>query len=264
MIALFALSIFAISLSAIPHDIYTQTGSEVNNPASFRGNFSSQEEKQKVQGDLADLMRKAISIGAEIPEISGFDENNATLYVKVNVNNTGEKVANASDFYFTVNYQSEPGSAGVAVVHGSDAGIIIRLPESTYGLMSQRSETGDPKKDSFINSFGLSSYSGDCYGKIRAGESKECTVTKSISTPSNNTSNGTDPASQKLQIPGNDTNFQPPLSRESPSSVEGTYSNNKSGVQLTFPQGWKGSEIVQGNITFIVLTPQLSSPAGYW
>lgn len=237
MMALFALSIFAVSLCATPHDIYTQTGSEVNNTASFRGNFSSQEEKQKVQRDLADLMRKAISMGAEIPEISGFDENNATLYVKVNVNNTGEKIANASDFYFTINYQSEPGSAGVAVVYGSDAGVIVRLPESTYGLMSQRSETGDPEKDSFINSFGLSSYSGDCYGKIRAGESKECTVTKSILTPLNNTSNGTGSASQELQIPENDTNFQSPLSIESTSfkPVEGTYVNNQSGIQVTFP-----------------------------
>ena len=243
MIALFALSIFAVSFSATPHHIYTQTGSEVNNTASFGGNFSSQDEKQKVQRDLADLMRKAISMGAEIPEISGFDEDNATLYVKVNVNNTGEKIANASDFYFTISYQSEPGSAGVAVVYGSDAGVIVRLPESTYGLMSQRSETGDLEKDSFINSFGLSSYSGDCYGKIRAGESKECTVTKSISTPSNNTSNGTNSASQELQILENDTNFQSPLSIESPTfkPVEGTYVNNQSGVQVTFPLGWKGS-----------------------
>ena len=31
---------------------------------------------------------------------------------------------------------------------------------------------------------------------------------------------------------------------------------------MTFPQGWKGSEIVQGNITFLVLSPQLSSPEG--
>lgn len=264
MTVLFAVSIFAVSSGATPDGIYTQTESDVNNTSSFRGDFSSQEEKQKVQKELADLMRKAISMGAEIPEISGFDEHNATLYVKVNVNNTGEKTANASDFYFTINYQSEPGSAGVAVVYGSDAGVIVRLPESTYGLMSQRSETGDPEKDSFINSFGLSSYSGDCYGKIRAGESKECTVTKSISTPSNNTSNGTNPASQELQIPENDTNYQSPLSTETPSfkSVEGTFSNNKSGVQLTFPQGWKGSEIVQGNITFLVLSPQLSSPEG--
>ena len=262
MIALFALSIFAVSLSAMPHDIYTQTGSEVNNTASFRGNFSSQEEKQKVQRDLADLMRKAISIGAEIPEISGFDDENATLFVKVNVNNTGERIANASDFYFAVNYQRGPGSVGVAAFYGSEAGVIVRLPESTYGLMPQRIETSDPDKDSFINSFGLTSYSGDCHGKIRAGESKECVITKSIS--SNNIFNGTKSSSQESQLIENDTKYQSPLFTETPSfrSVEGTYSNNKSGVQLTFPQGWKGSEIVQGNITFLVLSPQLSSPEG--
>ncbi len=250
MTALFVLSIFA---SAMPHDIYTQTGLEVNNTASFRENFSSQEAKQKVQRDLADLMRKAISIGAEIPEISGFDDENATLYVKVNVNNTGERIANASDFYFAVNYQRGPGSVGVAAFYGSEAGVIVRLPESTYGLMPQRLETSDPDKDSFINSFGLTSYSGDCHGKIRAGESKECLITKSIS--SNSTFNGNKSSSQVSQMIENDTNWYG-------KSVEGTYSNNKSGVQLTFPQGWKGSEIVQGNITFLVLSPQLSSPEG--
>jgi hypothetical protein len=46
--------------------------------------------------------------------------------------------------------------------------------------MPQRSETGDPVKDSFINSFGVNSLFGDCYGKIRSGESKECTITKSV------------------------------------------------------------------------------------
>lgn len=212
MIALFALSIFAISLSVIPHDIYTQTGLEVNNTVSFRGNFSSQEEKQKVQGDLADLMRKAISIGAEIPEISGFDDENATLFVKVNVNNTGGRIANASDFYFAVNYQKGPGSVGVAAFYGSEAGVIVRLPESTYGLMPQRLETSDPDKDSFINSFGLTSYSGDCHGKIRAGESKECVITKSIS--SNNIFNGTEPSSQESHMIENDINYQSPLFTE--------------------------------------------------
>lgn len=41
----------------------------------------------------------------------------------------------------------------------------------------------------------------------------------------------------KLQIPENDTNFQSPLSIESPSfkPVEGTYVNNQSGIQVTFP-----------------------------
>ena len=73
---------------------------------------------------------------------------------------------------------------------GSDAGVIVRLPESTYGLVPQISETGDPVKDSFINSFGRSSYTGDCYGEIASGESKECTITKSMLVSSNNTTNG--------------------------------------------------------------------------
>ena len=57
----------------------------------------------------------------------------------------------------------------------SDAGVIVRLPEGTYGLLvPQQSETGYPVKDSFIISFDRSSFSGDCYGKIKPGEAKEC------------------------------------------------------------------------------------------
>jgi hypothetical protein len=41
--------------------------------------LSLQAEKQKIQKDLADLLRKAISLGVKIPEISGFDEHNATV-----------------------------------------------------------------------------------------------------------------------------------------------------------------------------------------
>jgi hypothetical protein len=262
-LALFAFSISFVSLNLISIEVQAQTNAGVNTTFS-RGNFSLQEEeeeKRKVQKDLADLMRKAISMGAEIPEISGFDEDNATLYVKVNVNNTGERMANASDFYFTVNYQRNPESFGVSTVTGSDAGTIVRLPESTYGLMSQRAQTGDPEKDSFINSFGLTSYSGECHGKIKDGESKECIITKSIS--SNLTSTGAN-SSDQAQIIENDTSFQAAPVTESPSfkPVEGTYSSNKSGIQVNFPQGWKGSEIVQRNITFLVLSPQISSPEG--
>lgn len=184
-------SILFLSVCSMSVYIHAQTGGVINTTSQPESNLTLQEEKQLVQKDLADLLRKAIGIGAEIPEISGFDEHNATLYVKINVNNTGERIANASDFYLTVNYESEPGSTGVAGVYGSDAGVIVRLPEGTYGLMPQRSETGDPVKDSFINSFDRSSFSGDCYGKIKSGESKECIVTKSISTPTNKTSNST-------------------------------------------------------------------------
>ena len=78
---------------------------------------------------------------------------------------------------------------------------------------------------------------------------------------SNNTSNSTNPSQQESQIDENATNFQSQLSTELPSvkPVEGTYTNNQSGIQVTFPEGWKGSEIPQGNITFLVLTPQLPS-----
>jgi hypothetical protein len=174
LLALFAFSVFSASLNPMPINIHAQTCAGINTTFS-QENFSLQE-KQIVQKELADLMRKAISIGAEIPEISGFEENNATLYVKVNVNNTGDRIANASDFYFTVNYKTGPDSIGVSTVSGSDAGVIVRLPESTYNVVFQRSETGDLAKDSFINSFSWKHLSGDCSGEIRSGESKECTI----------------------------------------------------------------------------------------
>jgi len=175
LMILLAFSIFSASLKSMPIDIHAQTNAAANTTFS-QGNILLQEEKQIVQKELADLMRKAISMGAEIPEISGFEENNATLYVKVNVNNTGERIANASDFYFTVNYKTGPNSVGVSTVSGSDAGVIVRLPESTYNVMFQKSETGDPAKDSFINSFSWKHLSGDCSGEIKSGESKECTI----------------------------------------------------------------------------------------
>ena len=184
-----------LHLQSIYIDAQT-SASAVINTTSPQANLSLQAEKQKVQKDLTDLLRKAISLEVEIPEISGFDEHNATLYVKVNVNNTGERKANASDFSFLINYESKSGSSGAAGVYGSDAGVIVRLPESTYGLVPQISETGDPVKDSFINSFGRSSYTGDCYGEIGLGESKECTITKSMFVSSNNTSNSTNLSQQ--------------------------------------------------------------------
>jgi membrane protein involved in colicin uptake len=52
---------------------------------------SIEDEKKLAQKDVADSIRKAISIGAEIPDVSGFDENNATIYIKVNVNYTDGK-----------------------------------------------------------------------------------------------------------------------------------------------------------------------------
>jgi hypothetical protein len=165
-------------------NIYAQTSAVINTTTTTspppQANLSLQEEEEKekqiLQKNLADLLRKAISIGAEIPEVTGFEENNATLYVKVKVNNTGERIANASDFYFTINYQGKDGTPGVSFTHGSDAGFIARLPEGTYNVMLQRSETGDLAKDSFINSFSWKHLSGDCSGEIRSGESKECTI----------------------------------------------------------------------------------------
>jgi hypothetical protein len=271
LVALFPFSIFSISLNSMSIDIYAQTSSVINNTTTIsplQANLSLQEEEKKmVQKDLANLLRKAISIGAEIPEISGGrlghpEEDNATLYVKVNVNNTGGRIANASDFSFTINYQSNTGTFGVAGIHGSDAGVIVRLPEGTYNIMPQRSETGDPVKDSFINSF-HNWQSGDCFGKIKSGESKECTITKSMSLLNNTSNSITSSSQQESQIIENDTSFQSPLYIRSPSAkpVEGIYTNNQSGIRVTFPQGWNGTEYVysQGNNVYLYLTPPSSS-----
>ncbi len=136
------------------------------------------DEKNLVQQDVINSLRQAISMGVEIPEIQGFDRDNATVYVKVNVNDTGEKKVNASDFFINVSYNdSATGSRGVNSFTSSDAGVIMKLPESTYEIMSVISETGDQAKDSLLNSYS-SSYSDGCYGYISSGETKDCTITK--------------------------------------------------------------------------------------
>jgi hypothetical protein len=63
LMALFTFSIFSASLNPMPINIHAQTGAGINTTFSH-GNFSLQEEKQIVQKELADLMTKAISIGA--------------------------------------------------------------------------------------------------------------------------------------------------------------------------------------------------------
>jgi hypothetical protein len=69
-----------------PQSIYIDaqtSASAVINTTSTQANLSLQAEKQKIQKDLADLLRKAISLGVKIPEISGFDEHNATCMSKL-------------------------------------------------------------------------------------------------------------------------------------------------------------------------------------
>ncbi len=41
--------------------------------------------------------------------------------------------------------------------------------------------------------------------------------------------------------------------------VKGAYPNNQSGIQVTFPQGWSGTETSQGNNVSLYLHPPTSS-----
>ena len=69
-------------------------------------------EKAAVQEELINTLRKAYSIGVEIPELPVFlDEgDNATIFIKVNVINPIDKRANASDFPISINFEHADGT----------------------------------------------------------------------------------------------------------------------------------------------------------
>ncbi|HKR72954.1 MAG TPA: hypothetical protein VJR94_02465 [Candidatus Nitrosocosmicus sp.] len=162
----------------------------VNNSFSLQDGsttISLEEEKVKAQEDLADSLRKAISIGAEIPEITGFDDDNATIYIKVNVINPIDRIANASNFPIQINYEDTEGVPGVSMIFASDAGMIQKLPASAYNIVAATSQTGDQSLDTFLNSYS-STYSEGCSGNISFMETKDCIITKEYSNMSlNNT-----------------------------------------------------------------------------
>lgn len=153
--------------------------------------ISLEEEKVKVQKDLADSLRKAISIGVEIPEITGFDDDNATVYIKVNVINPIDRIANTSNFPIQINYDDIEGLPGVSMIFANEAGIIQKLPASAYKIVSAASQTGDQSLDAFLNSYS-SAYSEGCSGSISFMETKDCIITKEYSNmPMNNTTEKT-------------------------------------------------------------------------
>jgi len=163
----------------------------VNNNFSLQNssNISLEEEKVKAQEDLADSLIKAISIGAEIPEITGFDDDNATIYIKVNVINPIDRIANASNFPIQINYNDTEGIPGVSMIFANDAGMIQKLPASAYSVVAATSQTGDQFLDAFLNSY-LSTYSEGCSGNISFMETNDCTITKEYSNVPVNNSTG--------------------------------------------------------------------------
>ena len=161
----------------------------MNNTNSLQNSSTSflKEEKAKAQEDLADSLIKAISVGAKIPDITGFDDHNATIYIKVNVINPEDRIANASDFPIQVNYNDTEGIPGVSMIYANEAGMIQKLPASTYNVVAPPSQTGDQSKDAFLNSY-ISTYSKGCSGDVSFMETKDCIVTKQYSNlPLNNT-----------------------------------------------------------------------------
>ncbi len=148
-------------------------------------------EEEKVQKDLADSLRKAISIGIEIPEITGFDDDNATVYIKVNVINPIDRIANTSNFPIQINYDDIEGIPGVSMIFANEAGMIQKLPASAYNIVSAASQTGDQSLDALLNSYS-SAYSEGCSGSISFMETKDCIITKEYSNmPKNNTTEKT-------------------------------------------------------------------------
>ena len=184
------------NLSSIEPTLLSGENSDpiVNNSFSLQHGsttISLEEEKVKAQEDLADSLRKAISIGAEIPEITGFDDDNATIYTKVNVINPIDRIANASNFPIQINYEDTEGVPGVSMIFANDAGMIQKLPASAYNIVAATSQTGNQSLDAFLNSYS-STYSEGCSGNISFMETRDCIITKEYSsTPLNNTTETT-------------------------------------------------------------------------
>ena len=144
-------------------------------------------EKAAVQEELINILRKAYSIGAEIPELPAFlDEgDNATIFIKVNVINPIDKRANASDFPISINFEHADGTTESGYTYANDAGRIEAVPATAYAILATASQTSDHTKDSFVNSYSTS-YSKGCSGQIDYMETKDCIITKKYTDMTNN------------------------------------------------------------------------------
>lgn len=126
-------------------------------------------------------MKEALKLGVEIPGVSsGFaGANNGIVYVRLivnnsdTVNNSENKIANASEFSFQYTF---PSGAGWAQA-GDDVGVFIMIPEGTYSIRGMEATTSDEERNAFLNSF-ITEWDMGCEGNIDAGELKDCTLTK--------------------------------------------------------------------------------------
>ena len=85
-------------------------------------NSSLEEERHQVEKDLVTLVRKAISLDADMIEFgSSFDKNNASLYITVHVNSSGGQAVNVSEFPIEYLYdEDKTGSVGVGLTFAKD------------------------------------------------------------------------------------------------------------------------------------------------
>jgi len=91
VLAIFVLAIVGTSMIGA---VFAST-----NTTFLIANSSLEEERHKVEKDLVALVRKAISIDADMIEFSSsFDKNNASLYITVYVNSSGGQAVNVSEF----------------------------------------------------------------------------------------------------------------------------------------------------------------------
>jgi hypothetical protein len=140
---------------------------------------SLDQERVAVQEELINILKKAYSVGAELPELPSFLDkgDNATIFIKVNVINPIDKKANASDFPIKINYELGDGIPSVSYTYANDAGRIEAVPASVYAILAGTSQTSDQSKDTFLNSY-TTLYSKWCSGHIDYSETKDCVITK--------------------------------------------------------------------------------------
>ncbi len=176
------LPVLAIFVLAIIGSSMFSTVFATMNTTLLRANSSLEEERHKVEKDLIALVRKAISLDADMIEFgSSFDKNNASLYITVHVNSSGGQAVNVSEFPIQYYYEDKTGSVGAGLTFAKDLGVVVRLPEGKYHTVLINS-TNNSDRDPVINSYSTS-FSEGCSGDIHWGESKDCVIYKCIYIP---------------------------------------------------------------------------------
>ena len=183
------------------HDLEDVPYAEDNSGSLLNETFTTQNgslnslvnERAAVQAELINVLKKAYSIGAQLPELpSSYDDDNATIFVKLNVINPIDKGTNAtylsaSDFSLSGQYQTGPGSSGTTFGPVNDAGRIFTLPASNYSIIEDTALVGMEPRDSLLQSYSTS-YSKGCSGQIDYMESKDCIITKTYTNVTGNNS----------------------------------------------------------------------------